>query len=231
MNERHRQKRLTFWRYLLAIPRSIYLNLRMLPIKQACRLPIIASHRTAFDNLGGSITINVSNPKIGLLKIGFSTYQQTHFRTDSTRLNLRGSIIINGESDIGAGAAIEVAEGGVLTLDDRTHIGPRSLIICHKAITFGPSTRCSWCCTLMDTDQHRLIDAAGRCCNEDRPIVFKDHVWIGCHATIAKGVHLPSFTTIGSGSVVHGRFEEERTVVAGNPAQVVKHGVVREDFC
>lgn len=230
MNERHRLKRLAFCRYALAIPRSIYLNFKMLPFSQACRLPILVSHRTAFDNLGGKITINVNKPKVGLFKIGFSTYQQTNFRADRTRLNLRGKVIINGECDLGAGSAIEVAENGVLTLDANTHIGPKSLIVCHKAITFGPSTRCSWCCTMMDTDQHHLIDSQGKCCNEDRPIVFHDHVWIGCHAIIAKGVHLPSFTTVGAGSVVHGRFEEERTVIAGNPAAIVKRGVVREDF-
>lgn len=230
MNERHRLKRLTFWRYVLALPRSIYFNLRMLPLTQACRLPILVSHRTAFDNLGGHIMINATKTKVGLFKIGFSTYQQTQFHADRTRLNLRGKVIVNGECDLGAGSAIEVAEEGVLTLDANSHIGPKTLIVCHKSITFGPSTRCSWCCTIMDSDQHRLIDSEGKCCNEDRPIVFKDHVWIGCHATIAKGVQLPSFTTIGAGSVVHGRFEEERTVIAGNPATVVKHGVVRQDF-
>lgn len=231
MNERHRLKRLAFCRYALAMPRSIYFNFKMLPFAQACRLPILVSHRTAFDNLGGNISINVDKPKVGLFKIGFSTYQQTQFHADRTRLNLRGKVIVNGECDLGAGSAIEVAENGVLTLGDNTHIGPKSLIVCHKSITFGPSTRCSWCCTMMDTDQHRLIDDQGRWRNEDRPIIFQSHVWIGCHATISKGVQLPPFTTIGAGSVVHGKFDEERTVIAGNPAKVIKQGVAREDFC
>lgn len=230
MNERHRQKRQTFFRYTMALLRSIYFNFRMLPFRQAIHLPILVSHRTRLENLGGSITIDAPCLRMGLIKIGFSTYQQTNFHTDRTRLNLRGTIVFCGESDWGAGCAIEVAEDATLRLGNHSHIGPKTLIICHKGIIFGDYARCSWCCTFMDTDQHRLIDADGRWCNEDREIVLHDHVWIGCHVVVAKGTQLPPFTTVGTGSIVFGKHQEERTVLAGNPAVVIKHGLVREDY-
>ena len=82
----------------------------------------------------------------------------------------------------------------------------------------------------MDTDQHRLVDEHGTWCNEDRPIHLGEGVWLGCHVIVAKGTSLAPYTTVGAGSVVHGKHDEPRTVLAGNPAQVVKRGVAREDF-
>ena len=227
MTERRRQKLLTAWRYLLALPRSIWFNHRQLPWLQARRLPLLISHRTVVESFSGTLVIANPKPKMGALKLGFSTYQQTDFRHDRTRLNIRGTLIVNGESDCGAGACISVAEGAVLTLGHNSHIGPKDLVVCHRAITLGDSVRISWCCTLMDTDQHHLVTLDGTVCNPDAPIVIGRNVWVGCHAIVAKGTQLADDTTIGAGSIVHGLHTEPCTVLSGNPAKVVKSGVRR----
>ena len=81
-----------------------------------------------------------------------------------------------------------------------------------------------------DTDQHRLVDSLGKHCNEDRPILLDDGVWLGCHVIVTKGTQLATHTTVGAGSVLHGCYDKPHTILAGNPAQVVKSGVTREDF-
>jgi hypothetical protein len=42
----------------------------------------------------------------------------------------------------------------------------------------------------------------------------------------APATTLPSFTTVGAGSCVHGIFTEQKTVLAGNPAQIVRRSVM-----
>ena len=230
MSQRHREKRLAALRYVLALPRSIWYNFRLLPFRQALRLPLLLSHRTRVVCCSGRVVLHADRLRIGIVKIGFNTYQQTRFHHDLTTLSIEGTMEVEGECAVGAGCSIQIGEEGVLTLGDKSLIGPKTLIICHRAITLGRQNRVSWCCTLMDTDQHRLIDAEGACCNEDRPILFDDCVWVGCHVIVAKGTHLPAYTTVGTGSVVHGTHTEPRTVLAGNPAHVVRHNVAREDF-
>ncbi len=230
MNERHRIKRLTALRYLLALPRSIWYNYRLLPFRQARRLPLLISHRTVVENLSGRVVLAEEKPKMGLVKIGFATCQCSDFRYDRTRLNIRGSVKIASSCAIGAGSCIEVGEQGVLTIGDDFHLGPKSLIVCHKSITFGREALTSWCCTFMDTDQHRLADAAGECANPDKAIVIGDNCWLGCHVIVSKGVHLPDRTTLGAGSRPVGTYSECETVLAGNPAQVVRRGVFRQDL-
>ena len=228
MNERHRQKRLTALRYVLALPRSVWYNLRLLPLRQAVRLPLLVSHRTRVENLGGKVVLDTPALKTGLVEIGFTTCQCSDFRYDRTRLNIRGQVIVKGKCTFGAGSSVEVGENGILTLGDRFHLGPKSLLICHKEINFGYHSRVSWCSTIMDTDQHRLVDSQGECRNADRPVTVGDNVWIGCHAIIPKGVTLASDTTVGAGAVLRGHYDEEMTVLAGNPAVVVRRGVKRE---
>ena len=228
MNERHRNKRLAAIRYVLALPRSVWYNFRLLPIRQARHLPLLISHRTRVVNVSGKINLSAEALRIGLIKIGFNTCQMTDFRHHRTMLNIRGRLNFMGECAIGVGSSIEVSESGILTLGDHFNMGPCSLIVCHKNISFGRDVLTSWQCTLMDTDQHRLIDDEGNYCNEDRSIAFGDNVWCGCNVIVTKGTQVCSNTTIGAGSCVHGAFTEERTVIAGNPARVVRHGVARE---
>ena len=228
MNERHRKKRLDALRYVLATPRSLWYNLRLLPLRQACRMPLLISNRTAVDNLGGKVKIECGELHAGMVKIGFSTYQGGDYLRDRTRLNIRGTVTIQGTCGFGAGSSVEVAEGAQLTLGPDFHLGPRSLLICHKAMTFGSYNRISWCSTLMDTDQHHLVDAEGNCVNPDREVRFGDNVWVGCHVLVSKGVQLSDNTTVAAGARLAGRYEEPMTVLAGNPAVVVRRGVKRE---
>lgn len=60
--------------------------------------------------------------------------------------------------------------------------------------------------------------------NMTKPVVIEDHVWIGAGSTILKGVTLGAGSIIGAGSVVT-KDVLSNTVVAGNPAKVIKTGV------
>ena len=227
MNERHRVKRLMAMRYLLALPGSIWLNFTVLPLRQAWRLPVLVSHRTVMENLSGKIELDVEELRTGCVKIGFATCQCSDFRYDRTRLNLRGCWRLQGDCAIGAGCHLEVSETGCLTTGRNFHLGPRSVVVCHKSVTFGRDCLTSWNCTIMDTDQHELIDNDGVVTNADREIKFGNNVWLGCHVVVPKGVILPDDTTVGAGSVLRGRYDERETVLAGNPAVVLKRGVKR----
>ncbi|MDE6834068.1 MAG: sugar O-acetyltransferase [Ruminococcus sp.] len=54
-----------------------------------------------------------------------------------------------------------------------------------------------------------------------KPIVIKDNVWIGINATVLQGVTVGENAVIGAGAVVT-KDVPPNTVVAGNPAQIIK---------
>ena len=75
----------------------------------------------------------------------------------------------------------------------------------------------------VDTDFHPLTPE-GRAedinAGSSRPITIEDDVFIGMNSLILKGVTLSEGCVVGAGSVVS-RDVPPRTIVAGNPAQVV----------
>lgn len=73
---------------------------------------------------------------------------------------------------------------------------------------------------------HLIFDKeTGENLDQSEGIYIGDHAWIGEGVFIAKSVTIPSDTIVGARSVVTKRFAEQNTVIAGNPARVVKRGV------
>jgi nodulation protein L len=65
------------------------------------------------------------------------------------------------------------------------------------------------------------IDPDNRSATYGRRIVIEDKVWIGINSTILPGVRIGYGSIVGAGSVVT-KDVEPMTVVAGNPARVIK---------
>ena len=57
-----------------------------------------------------------------------------------------------------------------------------------------------------------------------KPVHIGNHVWIGRSAIILKGVTIGAGAIVGAGSVVT-RDVPARSLVAGNPAKVIKENV------
>ena len=78
------------------------------------------------------------------------------------------------------------------------------------------------------TDSHSILDMhSKKRINIDKPIVIKDHVWIGNSVKITKGVQVNNNSIIGMGSVVVNDVPEN-TISAGNPNKILKEEI---DWC
>ena len=62
----------------------------------------------------------------------------------------------------------------------------------------------------------------------DAPVTIGDRVWIGCRATVLKGVTIGDGAVVAACSVVT-RDVPPRALVAGNPARVVREDVTWEE--
>lgn len=67
-------------------------------------------------------------------------------------------------------------------------------------------------------DINRTIDSQGV---STSPIVIEDDVWIGANSVILAGSNIGKHSVIGAGSIVN-RSVPPFTVVAGNPAKIIK---------
>ncbi len=159
------------------------------------------------------------------------------------KIENRKYIVIGSKGLINANFIFESEKGEVL-IGDNVHLGgvnfiSRSKIEVHDDVTMA------WGITIYDHNSHSIYweerKNDNRQCYEDyinfhgnnvasknwlgviaKPIIIESKVWIGFDVTILKGVTIGEGAVVGAKSVIT-KNVEPWTVVAGNPAVVVKH--------
>ena len=109
---------------------------------------------------------------------------------------VRGNSVKIGRGVVIMNNALMMAAGGI-TIDDDVMVAANAQLI---------------------SNNHDLYDHAVLTC---KPVHLKRNCWIGAGATILPGVTVGENAVVGAGSIVT-RDVEDNTVVAGNPARVVK---------
>ena len=128
------------------------------------------------------------------------------------------------------------------------HVGEGSIIeppfycVYGRNIHIGDHVSLNVLCTILDCNEVRighnvmigpavqiytaahLLEAEGRIRGLEvaKPIVIEDNVWIGGGAVLLPGVTIGRNAVVGAGAVVP-RNVPSNTVVAGNPAKVIRH--------
>lgn len=135
------------------------------------------------------------------------------------------------------------SNGGEIVIGQRTFINGGTNLISINKIEIGNDVTIAWNVTIYDHDSHsldyrdRIMDIKQQ--NEEylnnnsfienknwnavksAPIIIKDKAWIGFNAIILKGVTIGEGAIVAAGAVVT-KDVQPFTIVAGNPARVVK---------
>lgn len=177
---------------------------------------------------------------------GDSTFMHTNssIRFDVTdKIENRKYVTIGSKGIISASFIFE-SEKGVVIIGDNVHIGGATFISRNKIEVHNDVTM-AWGIIIYDHNSHSIYwkerkNDNYQCyhdyvnCNRnnvankdwsyvtDAPVVIESKVWIGFDVTILKGVTVGEGAIIGAKSVVT-KNVEPWTVVAGNPAVVVKY--------
>src|SRR5215472_6542101 len=147
-----------------------------------------------------------------------------------------GAVVIGKHVSCYAGCSFAIGNDGQCAVGDFTLLNG-ALIMAEEKIEIGSHCLVSWNVGIADSDFHplepaqRLIDAQAlapyfknrppRPTLQTAPVIIRDNVWIGMNAVILKGVTIGENSVVAAGSVVT-KSIEPNTVVAGNPAVVVK---------
>lgn len=177
----------------------------------------------------------------------FMSVQPSSILTDSFNMRLdnpvKGRTYLEIGSDcIVSGNFIFESSKGKINIGKHSYIGP-SVFISRSNIQIGNNVTIAWGCTIYDHDSHSLdyikrrkdiddelkdiksgvsfIKNKDWDCVNSKPIIIKDDAWIGMNVIILKGVTIGEGAIVGAGSVVT-KDVPAWTVVAGNPAKVVK---------
>ena len=192
-----------------------------------------ARNRTlAWDWYPGTIPENVT--------IDETAYVETSFSFHNYRSRAAVGVKIGAGASTYLGTMFDVGPRGRVTLG-RCALVHGARIICDELITIGDYALISWNVVIMDTyrvpadpvlrrrwleqvslSEPRDFSAGGQ--GGDvvvRPVTIGRNVWIGFDACVLPGVNVGEGSIVGAKSVVVADVEPY-TVVAGNPAQVIR---------
>ncbi len=134
------------------------------------------------------------------------------------------------------GCTLQTSSNGRISIGSNTYIGNRTLIGAKESVNIGRCVIISDDVIIMDNNNHPVSPEARMEMSlsgsfygpawswapaASRPVTIGDNVWIGKRAVVLKGVTIGEGSVVGIGAVVT-RDVPPRSVVAGNPARVVK---------
>jgi acetyltransferase-like isoleucine patch superfamily enzyme len=144
------------------------------------------------------------------------------------RLTVRGRLIIDGRVTVASGCQWEIGPDAVARIGGGTYFSPSTQVVVSVGLTIGADCAIGWNSAFLDDDRHTTRDSEGAARDRCAPITLGDHVWVGSHAKVLKGVKLADGCIVAAGSTVTRSVLTPRTLVAGTPARPVREGVTWE---
>lgn len=196
--------------FLISIPKTLYFNFKMFPLKKAIQLPVICHYSTILKNLTGEIVLKRIGERV---YIGFGG---SYGLGGCCYFDNKGKIIFNGKASFARGTKLIVGKNGILEFGKDFRSNADCIFNCNNKITFGNDNLLAWRNTFLDSDGHSIVDMETQLpTNEKGTIIIGNHVWICPECSLLKGANIPSNSIIATKSVVTKSFETYSHVLIG----------------
>lgn len=214
------------YREILAnLKNTVYFNFKFLPFCEAVHLPVIVYRNVRIKRCSRGKAVIVDKASYRKIRLGFPCLRDRDAREERMVLALDGKLVFQGEAFLAGGMKLNIEENGMVTFGRSFFSSGPCEIVCEREIEFGDDCAVSWDTLFMDTDSHTVWDSKKERKNHDRGIKVGEHCWIGCRATVFKGVHIPDNCMVAGCSVITKSFEKENCMIGGNPCRILREDI------
>jgi acetyltransferase-like isoleucine patch superfamily enzyme len=207
--------------------KTLYFNFKVLPFKQALKLPVHLYGKIDFANLCGQFTISAAEIHFGMIVFG-GKHEVVINPSEKTRIYNSGKIDFAGNAIFGRGINLMVWDNALLNIGNNFSVGSLCRIIVFRNMTFGNDVLISWECQFFDTDFHFIADANHKIKDNCATVSIEDGVWIGTRSTVLKGTSIAAESIVAANSVCSGNYKEKNgkgVLLAGQPAKAIKESI------
>ena len=209
------------FKYIFGLPKSIYVNFRLLPFNEAIKLPIIVSNKTKLISLSGKV--HLTKVKTGIIRIGFGGAEHIDYKYSRTLLKIDGVANFKGRAKIGLGSKFIIHKGAIFSAGERFGITGDTIILCAKKISIGNNARISWQSIIMDSDHHPILDINNNIINEPTEVIIGNNVWIGARCFILKNTTIDDGCIIAANTTVAKNFSGvKHSIISSNSTKILK---------
>jgi acetyltransferase-like isoleucine patch superfamily enzyme len=160
--------------------------------------------------------------KIPLFKSNTFTREQKNLK--KLEKKFRKSVVCVGKNLKVFGEA-EILSGDRIIIGDDCRINSRVYINARSGVTLGNDVTLSYGVKIITTgyDIDHWMKTSEKIHFTDKPVNIGHHCWIGAGATILPGVNIKGeYVIVAADAVVTKDILEDKVVVAGNPARIIK---------
>ena len=208
-------------------PKTLYLNYRCLPFKDAVKLPFIVMGSTSLCGIKKKNIKIEGTVHTGMIRVAAQKTSKRGLpvnRKTSIIVDNGGSITFCGDTSIGAGTSV-CAHGGKIRLGNKFSCNINCFLYSMESIETGSDVLLGWNINIRDNDGHPLYQN-GEIINPNKGVRLGDRVWIASYVDIMKGVCLADGTAVGTRSLVTKSFPQPNTLIAGSPAKIIKEDII-----
>lgn len=208
--------------------KTIYFNFKMLPFKQAKKLPLLFYGKVRFTGLNGKIIFKESI-KFGIVGFG-QKYELMSVSKGNAQLTLNGTFIIGGNIQFGIDFFVYIDQNAILEMEQMSSLGNSGKIICFNNIHFGKYARVGYESQIIDTNFHKMVDLKTNVIGDiTKPIKIGNYNYIGNRVSLMKGTTTPDYCTVTSNSVLTKDYSllGENIMIGGIPAKLLKTDIKR----
>ena len=211
---------------LLKNPRSFLISMRYVKFRDALKLPIKVAHGFKIENHGGRIIFDTPYVAKGMLQLGYSGTGDPTVHPGSW-LMLKGSrIIIRGHVFMSRSTHVRCGENATIIIGDQFWCNNHCYFVaspCTK-LEFKSQVLIGWNVDINTYDGHDII-LNNQKINKPGDITIGQHVWIGSHCIIAKGVEIQNDCVVARNSMVLKSIESSHIIIGGSPARILKNDI------
>ncbi len=210
--------------------KTIIINLKLFPFKQAVRLPIFMYGKVDIKHTCGRGYIHV--PVFpGMIKVGQNNSSLFgHGFPLKTRFCIKGQLdVYGGNIRFSNGTVLSVKAKGCLKLNENILINVESTIMCTHSIVIGSNVQISWQCQISDTNFHYILDEERMVSRRNKSVHIGENVWVGNRVTINPGSVVPNDSVVACNTLLNKDYSSEGTkiLLGGVPARKIKSGITR----
>ena len=211
----------------ISIFKTLYVNFRCLPLKQACMIPILIGRGTILRSLNGKIVIESNSLRFAMIQFGINQIFNSCNSYKTIIVN-DGVIVFKGTATFQSGITLKTFKTGKIEFGEKNSLGRFSQIISKNNVSLGDYCRCSWNVYISDTDFHYIQNLeTGEVKNNTKKIRIGNYCWIANNVSISKGSIIPNNSIIASNSYVNKAFCESNTLLAGSPASIKRRNYIQ----
>lgn len=210
--------------------KTLYFNYKVLPFKQAIKLPFFLYGKVYLWDLSGKISIE-GDIKRGMIRVGYKWFDLWPTSFLPAQIQVVGKLVFRGAAVISGGANVNVqSKEGTMIVGKEVVIGGGSTCKCLEHIEIGDWSRITGNCTVMDCNMHfvKNIDT-GIVANYKAPIKIGANCWINAGSIITKGTIIPDYSISARNAYLSKDYSEYGTnlFLVGSPAKPTSSKVQR----